>query len=361
MSRPVQRIDIGGVNVGDDAPMFIIAELSANHQQDLEVALRTIDAAAKAGADAVKLQTYTADTITFPSDNDCFRVTGGTIWDGRTLYDLYQEAYTPWEWHEDLFSAATNAGLVCFSSPFDPTAVEFLAALDSPAYKIASFEITDVPLIRLAAAKGKPVIISTGIATRDEIEGAVNACHEVGNYDVILLKCTSAYPARFEEMNLKTIPDMRQQFGTLVGLSDHSPGHIGAVASVPLGSCVLEKHLILDRELGGPDAAFSMTPDEFTEMVQTVRAVESTLGEVTYDLPERAKISRSHSRSLFVVENVEVGDPVTSTNVRSIRPADGLPPIEIDRLDSAFFSIPVVAGTPLRWDMLSGVELLPTL
>ncbi len=356
MNRSGQGVDIGGATVGDAAPMFVIAELSANHQHDLDIALRTIEAAAKAGADAVKLQTYTADTITLRSDRDCFRVTGGTIWDGRTLYDLYQEAYTPWEWHEQLFSAAADAGLICFSSPFDPTAVEFLAALNAPAYKIASFEITDVPLIRLTASKGKPIIISTGIATPNEIAEAVRACYEVGNQDVILLKCTSAYPARLEDMNLNTIPDMRKRFGTLVGLSDHSPGHIGAVASVPLGACVLEKHLILDRDLGGPDAAFSMTPAEFAEMVQAVRAVETALGTVTYELPDRATVSRSHSRSLFVVENVAAGEAVGPWNVRSIRPGDGLSPIVMDRLGGAVFAVDVEAGMPLTWDLLSGVD-----
>jgi pseudaminic acid synthase len=351
-----RQVDIGGVAVGDSAPMFVIAELSANHQHDLSVALRTIEAAAEAGANAVKLQTYTADTITFPSDRECFRVTGGTIWDGRTLYELYEEAYTPWEWHEQLFDTAANVGLVCFSSPFDPTAVEFLAGLNAPAYKIASFEITDIPLIRLTAGKGKPIIMSTGIATEPEIADAVRACHEVGNHDVILLKCTSAYPALLEDMNLNTIPDMRARFDTLVGLSDHSPGHLGAVAAVPLGACVLEKHIILDRSLGGPDAAFSMTPGEFAEMVAAVRSVESALGVATYELPDRARVSRSHSRSLFVVQNVSAGDPVTATNVRSIRPANGLPPVALDRLGNAIFTIDVDAGTPLEWEMLADVE-----
>jgi pseudaminic acid synthase len=356
MSASRRQVDIGGIAVGDSAPMFVIAELSANHQHDLSVALRTIEAAAEAGANAVKLQTYTADTITFPSDRECFRVTGGTIWDGRTLYELYQEAHTPWEWHEALFAGAADAGLVCFSSPFDPTAVEFLADLNAPAYKIASFEITDIPLIRLTASKGKPIVISTGIATEDEIAAAVGACREVGNQDVILLKCTSAYPALLEDMNLNTIPDMRARFDTLVGLSDHTPGHIGAVASVPLGACMLEKHIILDRALGGPDAAFSMTPDEFAEMVGAVRSVETALGVATYELPDRARVSRSHSRSLFVVEDVSAGDPVTERNVRSIRPADGLPPVALDQLGRATFAVGVEAGTPLGWDMLKGVE-----
>jgi pseudaminic acid synthase len=348
---------IGGHGIGVGFPTFVIAELSANHGHDLDTAMATIRAAADAGADAVKLQTYTPDTITFPSDLECFRVSGGTIWDGSTLYDLYSAAYTPWEWHAQLFDFARECGIECFSSPFDPTAVDFLADLGAPAYKIASFEITDIPLIRKVAALARPVIISTGIATIDEIRSALRTCAAEGNADVVLLKCTSSYPAAHSDMNLRTICDMQRRFGTLVGLSDHSLGHDATVAAVALGACVIEKHIVLDRAMGGPDSAFSMEPMEFSEMVDAIRLTEASLGEVTYELPESAVVSRSHSRSLFVVADVTAGDSVTSENVRSIRPANGLPPVAMDRLGKAQFVVSVEAGTPLSWDMLEGVSV----
>ncbi len=348
-------VEIDGRAIGGGAPVYVIAEISANHGQRIEVALDTIVAVAESGADAVKIQTYTPDTITFPSDREWFKISGGTIWDGRALYDLYAEAYTPWEWHADLFACARRCGITIFSSPFDPTAVDLLVSLNAPAYKIASFEIVDIPLIRYAALQGKPMIISTGIATEHEIQAAVFACHDVGNRNVVLLKCTSSYPARFEDMNLKTIADMQTRFRVPVGLSDHSIGPTVAVVATALGACVIEKHVILDRALGGPDASFSMTPDEFSQMIQAVRGAEASVGIVTYELPESARVSRSHARSLFVVEDVRAGDPVSVTNVRSIRPSAGLPPSTIDQLRDACFVKAVEAGTPLALDMLDGV------
>lgn len=346
------RVRIGDRIVGDGAPALLVAELSANHGRDLGIALRTIDAAAEAGADAIKLQTYTADTITFRSDAELFRVGSGTAWQGRTLWDLYDEAHTPWEWHPALFERARARGLLCFSSPFDPTAVDLLEGLGAPAYKVASFEIVDIPLIRAIAALGKPVILSTGIATLQEIEDAVAACREAGNDQVIVLKCTSAYPADPAEANLRTMADMRERFGTLVGLSDHTVTHAAAMAAVALGACVIEKHVILDRAVGGPDAAFSCTPEDFAEMASGVRQAEEVLGHVTYEPTAATRASRQFARSLFVVADVEAGDIVTEANVRSIRPSDGLPPRELPSILGSRFRAAVRAGTPLAESML---------
>ncbi len=348
-------VSISGRSIGEGEPSYIIAEISANHGHSIDIARDTIKAAADAGASAVKLQTYTPDTITFPSEHEAFTVSGGTIWDGRTLYDLYAEAFMPWEWHEELFTAARDLGITLFSTPFDPTAVDLLASLGAPAYKIASFEIVDIPLIRYAARHGKPMLISTGIASQQEIQDAVGACREVGNEAVVLLRCTSAYPAHLEEMNLRTIPAMRERFGVPVGLSDHTLGHVASVAATALGACVIEKHIILDRSIGGPDAAFSMSADEFADMVTAVREVEACLGAVSYEIPERARASRRHARSLFVVEDVAAGEPVTDSNVRSIRPGSGLPPVAMDRLATAHFRTAVKAGSPLAWTMVDGV------
>ena len=347
------EISIADRLIGSGHPVFVIAELSANHNHDLDLARRTIDAAAKAGANAIKLQTYTPDTLTFPSDAEPFQVRGGTAWDGQTLYDLYSAAYTPWEWHEDLFAHAAEVGLVCFSTPFDPTAVELLQRLDAPAYKIASMEVADTPLIEGVARCGKPVIISTGIATEDEIHAAVAACHAAGNRNIVLLKCTSAYPTPLAELNLRTIPDMRSRFGTLVGLSDHTTDHTAAIVSTALGACMIEKHLILDRSLGGPDSSFSMEPAEFAAMVDLVRDAETALGDVSYELAPSARVSRSHARSLFVVADVEPGDLVSESTVRSIRPADGLPPAAFTEIAGRAFARAVSAGTPLSWDMMT--------
>ena len=317
-----KRIKIAGREIGEGCPVFVIAELSANHNMDFARAKQIIRAAADAGADAVKLQTYTADTITIDCDNSYFQITQGTLWDGTTLHKLYQTAYTPWEWQGELIAYANKLGLICFSSPFDPTAVDFLETLDVPAYKIASFEITDIPLIEYVASKMKPVIISTGIATYEDIEGAIAACKRVGNDQIALLKCTSSYPAPVALANLRTIPDMRKRFKLPVGLSDHTMSSSVAVASVALGARILEKHFILDRGIGGPDAAFSMNKEEFSEMVRCVREVEMALGKPTYELTEKVRNNRKFARSLFVAQDMYAGDTVTEENVRSVRPSE---------------------------------------
>lgn len=304
---------------------FIVAELSANHGHKLEVALESVRAAKEAGADAVKIQTYTADTITLNCDTDDFKVKG-TLWDGRTLYDLYQEAYTPWEWHQAIFDGAKKCGLICFSTPFDKTAVDFLEDLGNPIMKIASFEITDIPLIEYAAKKGKPMVISTGIAMPEDIELAVKTCKDAGNNDITLLKCTSSYPAPIEDANLKTMVDMKERYGVKVGLSDHTMGYDVAVAAVALGATLVEKHFILDRSIGGPDAAFSMEIGEFTAMVESIRNVEKALGEVVYSTDSSKIKGREFCRSLYVAEDMKMGDAITESNVRSVRPGYGLHP-----------------------------------
>lgn len=305
--------------------VFIVAELSANHNGSLKIALETIKAAKKAGADAIKLQTYTADTMTINCESDDF-IIKDTIWNGKNLYKLYQEAYTPWEWHKELFRAAHNEGLVCFSTPFDKTAVDFLESLNNPIYKIASFEITDLPLIAYAASKGKPIIISTGIATEEDIQLAVNTCREVGNNEITLLKCTSSYPAPIEEANLIMIPDLAKRYGVKSGLSDHTLGNAASIVAVALGARIIEKHFIIDRSIGGPDASFSMDVSEFTEMVKSVRDAENAIGKVDYSLTEKQLKGREFSRSLYVVENIKRGEFITDKNIRSIRPGFGLHP-----------------------------------
>ncbi|MGK4476103.1 pseudaminic acid synthase [Aeromonas molluscorum] len=332
---------------------FIIAELSANHGHSLETALATVRAAKACGADAIKIQTYTADTITLDCDNEYFQINQGTIWDGTTLHKLYQEAYTPWEWHAAIQAEARKEGLVFFSTPFDVTAVDFLEDLDVPLYKIASFEITDIPLIEYAASKGKPMIISTGIATLADIDAAMQACRRMGNHDITLLKCTSSYPAPVEEANLLTMPNMRQTFGVKVGLSDHTMGQAVAMAAAALGAQVIEKHFILDRELGGPDASFSMTPAEFTQMVEGIRQVEAALGEVNYSLSAKATLNRQFSRSLFVCQEMKAGEEFTPLNLRSIRPAHGLPPVHLPSLLGRRANQDIPAGTPLDWSLVS--------
>jgi pseudaminic acid synthase len=305
---------------------FIIAELSANHNGSIKTAIETIKAAKRAGADAIKLQTYTADTITLDSKKEDFKIKGGTLWDDRYLYELYQEAYTPWEWHAELFSAAKEQGLVCFSSPFDAAAVDLLESLNNPIYKIASLEITDIPLIEYAAGKGKPMIISTGIAEYDDIKLAIDTCKSVGNYDITLLKCTTAYPAPIEETNLAMMQQYVKDFGVKIGLSDHTLGITVPITATVLGARVIEKHFILDRSIGGPDAAFSLNEKEFTEMVQAVRDAENAIGVVDYSLTNKQKSGKAFARSLYVAENVKQGDIVTNENVRSVRPGFGLHP-----------------------------------
>lgn len=344
--------EIGKSNVGQGQPVFIVAELSANHLQNLDLALKTMEAIKSAGADAVKLQTYTPDTITLDVKNEYFMIREGTLWDGKYLYDLYKEAYTPWEWHPKLFEFAKEIGLICFSTPFDKTAVDFLEELGTPAYKVASFEITDIPLIEYIASKKKPVIISTGIATLSDIEEAVKACKRVGNEQIILLKCVSEYPTPFENANLRTIPNMMETFGVPVGLSDHTLGISVPIASVALGAVMIEKHFILDRSLGGPDSAFSLEPAEFKAMVQAVREVEKALGRVSYELTEKQKDMRKFSRSLFVVKDIKAGEVFTEDNVKSIRPGYGLHPKYLKEVLGRRARKDIPKGTPLSWELI---------
>lgn len=311
--------------IGKGESVFIIAELSANHDGSLEIALETVKAAKRAGADCIKLQTYTADTMTIDCDRDDF-IIKGTIWDGKNLYKLYQEAFTPWEWHEALFKAAADEGLVCFSSPFDKTAVDFLENLNTPAYKIASFEITDIPLIEYVASKGKPVIISTGIAEKEDIELALDACRRMGNNDIALLKCTSSYPAPIEEANMVMVKDLAERYGVISGLSDHTMGSTVPIVATCFGAKIIEKHFILNHSIGGPDASFSLDEKEFTAMVQAVREAENAIGVVDYSLTEQQKKGKDFSRSLYVVEDIKAGEEFTDKNVRSIRPGFGMHP-----------------------------------
>ncbi len=334
---------------------FIIAELSANHNHSMVTARKTIYAAMKAGADAVKLQTYTADTMTIDCRNNHFKsLLNGTIWEGKNFYELYQEAFTPWEWHAELFEYARSIGLDIFSSPFDKTAVDFLEPFNPSHYKIASFEVVDIPLIQYVASKNRPIIISTGIATMADIEAAVQACFQVGNKNITLLKCTSSYPAPLAEANLLTIPNMRETFGLEVGLSDHTMGSSAAIAAVALGAKVVEKHFILDRQIGGPDASFSMEPEEFKVMVKSIREVESALGIVSYQLTDKAAKSKVFARSLFIVEDVKAGEMITEQNVRSIRPGYGMHPKYLTDIMGKSFQVDLKRGTPLSWAMISG-------
>ena len=330
--------------------VFIIAEMSANHNHNIETALETIKAAKESGADAVKIQTYTADTLTLDCDNEYFQIKQGTLWDGTTLYKLYQKAYTPWEWHRELFDYAKEIGIPLFSTPFDKTAVDFLEKLNNPIIKIASFELVDIPLVEYAASKGKPMIMSTGIATLQEIQDAVDACRKAGNNDITLLKCTSSYPALLDEANLLTIPDMAERFGSKVGLSDHSAGCVAACTAVALGAQVIEKHFIIDRSIGGPDAAFSMTKDEFAEMVKRVRETEKCLGRVSYNLSDKMKKNRKFARSLFAVEDIKKGEFFTEQNIRSIRPGDGCSPKYLPFLIGKPAKKAYKKGEPIVWE-----------
>lgn len=316
---------IGNFDLQKDGT-YIIAELSANHNGSLQNALDTIKAAKEIGANCIKLQTYTADTLTLDSKKDDFIVKGGTLWDGKSLYELYQEAYTPWEWHKELFEYARSLEIDIFSSPFDKSAVDFLEQFNPSAYKIASFEITDYELIRYTASKGKPIIISTGIATIDEIQDAVDICRDVGNENIILLKCTSAYPAPLEDANLKTIPNLSETFGVISGFSDHTLGSTAAIAAVTLGAKVIEKHFILDKSIGGADADFSMDKEEFHNMIIAIRDVEKLLGKVDYKMTEKKRKSRQFSRSLYVSKDIKKGELFTEENIRSVRPGYGMHP-----------------------------------
>jgi N-acetylneuraminate synthase len=342
--------------VGAGHPCFVIAELSANHNGSLDEAVRLVSVAKDAGADAVKIQTYTPGGLTIRSDRPEFRIGGGTIWDGRALYDLYAEAYTPWEWQPKLKRVADDLGLPLFSTPFDTTAIDFLEEMGVPAHKVASFEIVDLPLIEKVARTGKPVIMSTGMATLAEIAEAVDAFRGAGGTELALLKCTSAYPAPPSGMNLRTIPHLAEAFGVPAGLSDHTLGIAVPVAAVALGACVIEKHLTLSRATPGPDSAFSLEPHEFKAMVDAVRAAEQALGRVSYGVgPEEAK-SRVFRRSLYVTADVKAGEIFTEANVRSIRPGHGLPPKFLPEVLGRRAERGLAAGTPLGWDALGGTE-----
>lgn len=316
---------IGNFDLEKDG-IYIIAELSANHNGNLQNALDTIKAAKDIGANAIKLQTYTADTLTLNSDKEDFIIKGGTLWDNKTLYELYKEAYTPWEWHQELFDYARSINIDIFSSPFDKTAVDFLEQFNPSAYKIASFEITDYELIHYTASKGKPIIISTGIATIEEIQDAVDICRSVGNHEIILLKCTSAYPAALEDANLLTIPNLSQTFGVIAGFSDHTLGITAPIVAITLGAKVIEKHFILDKSIGGADAEFSLDKKEFEEMIKAVRDSEKLLGKVDYSMTEKKKKSRQFARSLYVSKDIKKGEVFSNNNIRSVRPGYGLHP-----------------------------------
>jgi pseudaminic acid synthase len=342
---------IGNKIIGDNHPTFIIAELSANHNHNFDIAVKTIKAAKEAGADAIKLQTYTADTITINNNNKYFKI-GDGIWKEKTLYDLYKTAYTPWEWQPKLKKIADELGILLFSSPFDKTAVDFLHKMKVPCFKIASFEALDIPLIEYIASKGKPVIISTGMTNLADISEAINACHKMGNKNIAILKCTSIYPAPFEELNLKTIPHMKETFKTPVGFSDHTLGIEAAIAAVSVGAKIIEKHFILDKKLGGPDASFSIDPKELKRMVTSIRNTEKALGEINYNLSPKSKKSAKFARSLFIVEDIKKGDPFTEKNIRSIRPGFGIPPKYINIILGKKAKKNFKKGTPVTWDII---------
>ena len=346
-------IEIGERRIGRGSPSYCIAEVSANHNQDFSQAVRIIEAAKDAGADAVKLQTYTADTITLRSDKECFRIAGGTLWDGRFLHDLYKEAYTPWEWQPKLKEIADELGMHCFSSAFDESAVDFLEQMNVPAHKVASFELVDIPLIRKMARTGKPLIMSTGMASEAEISEAVQAAHGEGATQIALLKCTSAYPAPPEDANLLAIPTLSRRFDCPVGLSDHTMGIAVPVAAVAVGACIIEKHLCLRRADGGPDSAFSLELAEFKAMVEAVRIAEKALGSSQLLAGTAEAGSRKFRRSLFVVEDVKKGESFTKQNVRSIRPADGLPPRHLDEILGTRAACDIERGTPLSWPLVA--------
>ncbi|MFN3522031.1 MAG: pseudaminic acid synthase [Phenylobacterium sp.] len=350
MTQPPE-IEIAGRKVGPAHEPFVICELSGNHNGSLDRALAMIDAAAETGCDAIKIQTYTADTITMDVDRPEFRIHGG-LWDGRSLHELYQEAQTPYEWHPALFARAAQRGVILFSSPFDETAVDLLAGLGAPAYKIASFEAVDLPLIRYAAAKGKPLIISTGMANMAEIEAARDAALQAGAAGVVLLHCVSSYPASFEDANVRTVADMAERFGCPIGLSDHTPGSAASVAAIALGACVIEKHFTLARADGGPDAAFSLEPDEFRALTADCKNAWRALGRAHYDLLGSEKANRQFRRSLYVAADVKAGEPLSRANVRSIRPGDGLPPGELDKVLGRPAARDLKRGEPLDWGMV---------
>ena len=346
------HIKIRDRRIGPDQPVYIVAEISGNHNQYFDEAVRILHAAKEAGADAIKLQTYTPDTITINCNTEPFRIKG-TLWEGKNLYELYGEAYTPWEWQPKLKQVANDLGLDCFSSPFDFTAVDFLEKMDVPAHKIASFELVDIPLIQRVACTGKPVIMSTGMASLTEIDEAVRAFRDTGGKQLVLLKCTSAYPSPPEEMNLRTIPHLAETFGVPVGLSDHTLGIAVPVAAVALGACVIEKHFTMSRAAAGPDAAFSLEPSEFKAMVAAVRTAEKALGRVSYEVTPNETASRVFRRSLFVVADMRTGELFTEQNVRSIRPGHGLSPKYLSDVLGRQAALDIKCGTPLGWNLIA--------
>jgi pseudaminic acid synthase len=346
-------IILGGRRIGSGERAYIVAEMSANHNQDFEQAVRTLQAAKECGADAIKLQTYTPDTMTLPSSNEYFQIGKGTIWEGQNLYDLYRKAYTPWEWQPKLKAVADELQIDLFSSPFDSSAVDFLARMEVPAYKVASFELIDIPLIEKVAATGKPMIMSTGMATLAEIEEAVRTARNAGATQIALLKCTSAYPAPPEEMNLRTIPHLAETFQVPTGLSDHTLGIAVPVAAVALGACIIEKHFTLSRSVPGPDSAFSLEPHEFREMVEAVRTVERAIGDVHYGVTEHEAHSRVFRRSLFVVKDIAKGEQLTEKNIRSVRPGNGLAPKHLNAVLGRRAKSDLKAELPLAWKNIS--------
>lgn len=347
-----KEIYIGDRLISEEAPAFIVAEMSANHLMDFDRAVAIMDAAGKAGADAVKIQTYTPDSITLDCEDPCFQLTQGTLWDGTTLYKLYESAYTPWEWQPKLKKTAEEMGLIFFSSPFDLSSIDFLEEMDVPAYKVASPEITDIPFLKKIARTGKPIIISTGIACMADIELALRTCREAGNEQVILLKCTSAYPAPYEDINLRTMPSMKESFDCITGVSDHTMGSAVADAAVALGAKVVEKHLTLRRADGGADAAFSMEPEEFKEMAENIRRIEKALGKVTYELTPKQKNTRKYSRSLFVAKDMKAGEVFTPENLRSVRPACGLHTMYYEEILGKRITRDARMGTPMSWKLV---------
>jgi len=349
----MNRIRVGGRWVGDGEKTFVVAEVSANHNQRLDRALEIIRAAHDCGADAIKIQTYTPDTMTIDCNREWFVVPGNTPWQGKTLYGLYGEAHTPWDWHGPLQAEAKRLGMEFFSTPFDATAVNFLERLGVPAYKVASFELVDIPLLEKIAGTGRPVIVSTGMATRAEIREAVDTLRRAGAKETVLLKCTSGYPASPADMNLRTIPDMAREFGSLAGLSDHSLGSAAAVAAVALGAVLVEKHFTLRRADGGPDSSFSMEPAEFKTMVADIRLVEQALGRVNYEPTASERTSLVFRRSLFVVADVKRGEPFTPANVRAIRPGQGLHTRHLKEILGRKAACDIARGTPLSWDLVS--------
>ena len=345
-------LEINGRRIGPNFPVYVVAEMSANHNQDYDQAVEILYSAKEAGADAVKLQTYTPDTLTIRSDMEYFRIGRGTLWEGKTLYELYSEAYMPWEWQPKLKEIADDIGIDLFSTAFDPTAVDFLEKMGVPVHKVASFEIVDIPLIEKMASTRKPLIISTGMATLGEIEEAVHAARNAGAAQIALLKCSSAYPAPPDEMNLRTIPHLAEAFGVPVGLSDHTLGITVPVAATALGACIVEKHFTLTRSISGPDSAFSLEPHEFKAMVQAIRTAEKALGDIHYGVSDEEAKSRVFRRSLFVVKNVKAGECFTPENVRSIRPGRGLPPKYLDQVLGRRARRDLARGTPLTWDVI---------